>query len=107
MTNSGHAAVLVAVMSAVTILLRFLPFIVFRKHTPRFIMYLGEVLPPAMIGMLVIYCLKDVSPLTYPHGLPELIAGLIVVGLQAWKRNSLLSILAGTVIYMVLVQAVF
>ena len=107
MTNMGHAAILVAIMSAVTILMRFLPFIVFRKHIPPFIMYLGKVLPPAMIGMLVIYCLKSVTPVVYPHGLPELIAGLMVVGLQAWKRNSLLSILAGTVIYMVLVQAVF
>ena len=60
-----------------------------------------------MIGLLVIYCLKDVTPAAYPHGLPELIAAAIVVALQAWKRNSLLSILAGTVAYMVLVQAVF
>ena len=107
MTGSSHAAILVAIMSAVTILLRFLPFIVFRKHTPPFVMYLGEVLPPAMIGMLVIYCLKNVTPAAYPHGLPELIAGLIVIGLQAWKRKSLLSILAGTAVYMVLIQAVF
>ena len=107
MTDPGRAAVLIAVMSAVTILLRFLPFLVFRKRTPPFIMYLGRVLPPAMIGMLVIYCLKDVSPAQYPHGLPELIAGLIVVALQAWKRNSLLSILAGTAAYMALVQVVF
>ena len=107
MTNTGHAAILVGIMSAVTILLRFLPFIVFRKHTPSFVLYLGRVLPPAMIGLLVIYCLKDVTPAAYPHGLPELIAAAIVVVLQAWKRNSLLSILAGTVAYMVLVQAVF
>ena len=107
MTNTAHAAILVGIMSAVTILLRFLPFIVFRKHTPSFVLYLGRVLPPAMIGLLVIYCLKDVTPAAYPHGLPELIAAAIVVALQAWKRNSLLSILAGTVAYMVLVQAVF
>ena len=107
MTNTGHAAILVAIMSAVTILLCFLPFIVFRKHTPPFVLYLGRVLPPAMIGLLVIYCLKDVTPAAYPHGLPELVAAAIVVVLQAWKRNSLLSILAGTVAYMVLVQAVF
>ena len=107
MTNTGHAAILVGIMSAVTILLRFLPFIVFRKHTPPFVLYLGRVLPPAMIGLLVIYCLKDVTPAAYPHGLPELIAAVIVVALQAWKRNSLLSILAGTVAYMVLVQAAF
>ena len=63
--------------------------------------------PPAIIGMLVIYCLKDVSLIQAPHGLPELIAAACVVGLQAWKRNSILSILAGTLIYMALVQLVF
>ena len=107
MTGASHAALMVAVMSAVTILLRFLPFIVFRKRTPPYITYLGEVLPPAMIGMLVIYCLKDVTPAAYPHGLPELIAAVIVVALQAWKRNSLLSILAGTAAYMAMVQMAF
>ena len=107
MTGASHAALMVAVMSVVTILLRFLPFIVFRKRTPPYITYLGEVLPPAMIGMLVIYCLKDVAPAAYPHGLPELIAAVIVVALQAWKRNSLLSILAGTAAYMAMVQLAF
>ena len=107
MTGASHAALMVAIMSVVTILLRFLPFIVFRKRTPPYITYLGEVLPPAMIGMLVIYCLKDVTPAAYPHGLPELIAAVIVVGLQAWKRNSLLSILAGTAAYMAMVQMAF
>ena len=107
MTGASHAALMVAVMSVVTILLRFLPFIVFRKRTPPYITYLGEVLPPAMIGMLVIYCLKDVTPAAYPHGLPELIAAVIVIGLQAWKRNSLLSILAGTAAYMAMVQMAF
>ena len=107
MTGASHAALMVAIMSVVTILLRFLPFIVFRKRTPPYITYLGEVLPPAMIGMLVIYCLKDVTPAAYPHGLPELIAAIIVVALQAWKRNSLLSILAGTAAYMAMVQMAF
>lgn len=102
-----NAAILVAVMAIVTMLLRFLPFIVFRKDTPEYISYLGRVLPAALISMLVIYCLKDVSVLQAPHGLPELISGLLVVGLQAWKRNSLLSILTGTVVYMLLVQLVF
>jgi len=102
-----HAALLVAAMAAVTMLLRFLPFLVFRKKTPPYIAYLGEVLPAAIIGMLVVYCLKDTAVTKAPFGAPELIAGLTVVGLQALKRNSLLSILGGTVIYMVLVQAVF
>ncbi len=105
--SSKHAAALVAAMSIMTILTRFLPFIVFRKNTPRYITYLGKVLPPAIIGMLVIYCLKDVSLLAKPFGIPELIAAACVVGLQVWKRNSLISILSGTVVYMVLVQMVF
>ena len=102
-----HAALLVAVMAAVTMLLRFLPFLVFRRKTPPYIAYLGEVLPAAIIGMLVVYCLKDTAVTKPPFGAPELIAGLAVVGLQAWKRSSLLSILGGTAIYMVLVQTVF
>ena len=102
-----HAALLVIIMSAVTILLRFLPFLLFRKRTPPYVAYLGEVLPSAIIGMLVIYCLKDTVVTKAPFGAPEFIAALAVVGLQAWKRNSLLSILGGTVLYMVLVQAVF
>ncbi len=102
-----RAAILIAVMSLGTMLLRFLPFLVFQKETPPYIAYLGRVLPGAIIGMLVIYCLKDVSVLSAPHGLPELIAGACVAGLQAWKRNSLLSILAGTALYMLLVQLVF
>ncbi len=102
-----NAAILIAVMAIVTALLRFLPFIVFKRSTPEYISYLGRVLPAALIGMLVIYCLKDVSVTAAPHGLPELIAAAVVVGLQAWKRNSLLSILSGTVVYMLMVQLVF
>ena len=102
-----NTAVLIAVMAAVTMLLRFLPFIVFRKTVPAYVSYLGEVLPPAIIGMLVIYCLKDVSLVTGSHGIPELIAAACVVCLQAWRRNSLISILTGTVVYMLLVQLVF
>ena len=102
-----HAALLVTVMAAVTMLLRFLPFLLFRKQTPPYITYLGEVLPAAIIGMLVVFCLKDTVVTRAPFGAPELIAGLSVVGLQAWKRNSLASILGGTALYMVLVQAVF
>ena len=102
-----NAAVLIAVMAVVTMILRFLPFIVFNKNTPACISYLGKVLPAALIGMLVIYCLKDVSVLESPHGIPELIAALSVVMLQVLKRNSLISILSGTVIYMLLEQLVF
>ncbi len=101
------AIVLIAVMSFVTILLRFLPFLIIRKDTPSYIAYLGKVLPPAIIGMLVIYCLKDVNCLTAPFGLPELIASAGVVVLQVWKRNSLISILTGTILYMFLTQVLF
>ena len=95
MIDTAHSAVLVITMSVVTILLRFLPFAVFRKQTPAYISYLGRVLPPAIIGMLVIYCLKDVRINAAPFGAPELIAGILVAVLQVWKRKSLLSILAG------------
>lgn len=105
----NHSALLVAVMAIVTMLLRFLPFLIFRagKPIPPYVSYLGDVLPPAIIGMLVIYCLKDTVVTAAPYGAPELIAALCVVGLQVWKRNSLLSILSGTVIYMLLVQLIF
>ncbi len=102
-----NAAILVAVMALVTAALRFLPFLAFRRRTPPYVAYLGRVLPAALIGMLVVYCLKDVRVASAPHGLPELISAAAVVLLQVWKRNSLLSILAGTLIYMALVQAVF
>ena len=102
-----NSVVLIALMAIVTMLIRFLPFLVFRKQTPEYISYLGEVLPPAVIGMLIIYCLKDITPFVNPFGIPELIAVACVIGVQVWKRNSLISILAGTVIYMILVQLVF
>ena len=101
-----RSAILVATMAIVTVLLRFLPFLVFRKHTPKYISYLGKVLPPAIIGMLVIYCLKDITPSVQPYGIPEFAATVCVVGMQVWRRNSLISILTGTVIYMVLIQTV-
>lgn len=92
-----------------TMLTRFLPFLVFPagKPTPDYIKYLGRVLPAAVFGMLVIYCLKDVSFLTGSHGLPELIAIAVVITLHGWKRQMLLSIAGGTVCYMLLVQMVF
>lgn len=109
MMNYGYSAALVAVMAIVTMLLRFLPFLIFRagRPIPPYVIYLGDVLPPAIIGMLVVYCLKDTAVTVAPFGAAEWIAALSVAGLQAWKRNSLLSILSGTVIYMLLVQLVF
>ena len=102
-----NGSILIAAMALTTMLLRFLPFLVFRKKTPPFITYLGNVLPPAIIGMLVIYCLKDVSLTEAPHGMPELIASVCVILLHIWKKNPLISILMGTAIYMLLIQLVF
>ena len=101
------SALLVAVMAIVTVLLRALPFLLFRKQTPKYISYLGRVLPPAIIGMLVIYCLKDITPSVSPFGLPEVIAAACVAVMQVWKRSALISILSGTAVYMVLIQMVF
>ena len=102
-----NSTALIAFMAIVTILIRFLPFLVFRRQTPKYISYLGRVLPSAIIGMLVIYCLKDITPSVHPFGIPELVAVACVAGVQVWKRNSLISILTGTLIYMILVQMVF
>ena len=101
-----NAAVLVAVMAVVTMLTRFLPFLVLRGETPAYVSYLGRVLPAAIIGMLVVYCLRDVDVAAAPHGLPELMAVACVVALQAWRRSALVSILAGTAVYMALIQLV-
>lgn len=109
MPDLKHSALIVAVIAAVTIFLRFIPFLVFggKRKTPEIITYLGKVLPYAIMGMLVVFCLKGVTPLEYPHGIPELIACSVVVGLHVWKRNTLLSIIGGTACYMVLIQLVF
>lgn len=109
MNQMIHSILLVGVMSAGTILLRFLPFLLFPsgKKTPAFVTYLGKVLPFAMIGLLVVYCLKDVSVFSGSHGLPELIAMAVVVVLHVWRRNTLLSVASGTICYMLLVQFVF
>ncbi len=92
-----------------TVLTRFLPFLIFPagKPTPKYIQYLGRVLPSAVFGLLVVYCLRGVDPLTGSHGIPELISILLVVILHLWKRQMLLSIAGGTVCYMLLVQLVF
>lgn len=92
-----------------TMLTRFLPFLLFPagKPTPKYIQYLGRVLPASVFGLRVIYCLKNVSVFTGSHGIPELLAILLVVVLHLWKRQMLLSIAGGTVFYMILVQTVF
>ena len=104
-----HAVLTIAVVAMVTAALRFLPFLIFGENrtTPPLITYLGQVLPFAIMGMLVIYCLKDVSFLSGSFGIPEIIGCAVVAALHVWKRNTLLSIGAGTVCYMLLVQLVF
>jgi branched-subunit amino acid transport protein AzlD len=104
-----HGICLIAVTALVTAFLRFLPFLIFgeNRKTPPIVEYLGKVLPFAIMGMLVVYCLKDISLLRAPYGLPELIACAVVAALHVWKRNSLLSIGGGTLCYMLLVQFIF
>ena len=104
-----YSVLLIVVISFVTMLLRFLPLWVFGngKQTPQLVQYLGKVLPYAIMGMLVVFCLKGVSLTSAPFGLLELIASAVVVGLHVWKRNTPVSIVGGTVVYMLLVQMVF
>lgn len=97
-----YNAILIITMALVTMLTRFLPFIIFKNSTPPFIKYMGQVLPTAIIGMLVVYCLKDVELLKYPFAIKESFAVLIVVILQVTSRNSIVSILCGTIVYMVM-----
>ena len=107
MINVGQSLAIIAVTAAVTALIRFLPFLIFNKGTPKPILYLGEVLPFAVMGMLVVYCLKNTSFISAPYGAPELLAILFVVIVHKWKHNTLLSVAGGTICYMLLVQMVF
>lgn len=104
-----HSILMIVVITLVTMSTRFLPFLVFgeNRKTPKLITYLGEVLPFAIMGMLVIYCMKDVAFLSAPYGVPEILGCAFVALLHLWKRNSLLSIGVGTVFYMLLVQLIF
>lgn len=101
-----HAWYMIAVIALVTAALRFLPFVIFsgNRKTPAIIEKLGKVLPYAIMGMLVVYCLKGVSFTSVADFLPSLIACLVVGILHIWKRNTLISIVVGTVCYMILLQ---
>ena len=101
--------VTVALCGLATVLTRALPFLICSPGRPtgKCVQYLGKALPAAIFGMLVVYCLKDVSFLTGDHGLPQLIAIAVTVGLHLWKKQMLLSVAGGTVCYMLLVQLVF
>ena len=107
--SNTMVALTIGASAAVTIALRFLPFIIFsgKKETPKVITYLGKYLPYAIMAMLVVYCLKSVNILAAPFGIPELIGVLAVVLLHIWRRNTLISIAGGTVLYMLLIQFVF
>ena len=104
-----HDILLITAAVLVTMATRFIPFLIFgeKRKTPAIIEYLGTVLPCAIMVMLVVYCLKDISFLASPFGIPEIISCIVVAALHIWKRNSLLSIGGGTVCYMLLVQLVF
>ncbi len=109
MSNHAQAMLLILTMTAVTMATRFLPFLLLgdKRQTPPFISYLGKVLPFAIMGMLVVYCLKGVAVTQLSSVAPAALGVAITAGLHLWKHNTLLSILGGTVVYMVLVQMVF
>lgn len=107
--SAGMSLAIIVVVACTTFFTRVFPFLLFPKgkKIPEIVQYLGRVLTPAVIGMLVVYCLKNTHILIKPHGVPEFIATLTVVILHLWKRNIFLSIGAGTILYMFLIQAVF
>lgn len=107
--NVGHSILLIAVFALGVAALRFMPFLIFsdKRPIPKPILYLGRALPAAVMGMLIIYCFKNVSVTAKPFGLPELIASALTVVLHLWKKNTLISILAGTVSYMLLIRFLF
>lgn len=108
MTTAQQIMTISAVIFA-TVITRFLPFLIFpeSKPVPKFVQYLGKYLPSAVIGLLIIYCLKDVSFFSGNHAIPEIVSIIVVGLLHVWKKNMLLSIGIGTLFYMVLVQFVF
>ena len=104
-----HDIWMIIVIALTTAATRFIPFLLFsgKKEPPAAVLRLGRALPCAIIGMLVVYCMKDIRPSVYPHGLPELIGCTVVALLHIWKRSTLLSIGGGTAVYMLLVNFVF
>lgn len=107
--SAGTSFLIILLVALTTFATRVAPFLIFPKgkEIPKTIQYLGKVLTPAIIGMLVVYCLRNTAILYAPYGIPELIAVVVVAVLHVWKRNNLLSIGVGTVLYMVLIQTVF
>ena len=109
MMSFNQQLITVGVIVLATVIMRFLPFLLFPDNnpTPKFIHYLGSVLPAAVFGLLMVYALKNVSLFEGSHGIPELIAIAVTAGIHLWKKQMLLSISAGTICYMLLVQLVF
>ena len=107
--TAAEALASIAVMSAVIFLTRALPFLLFDRgeHPPKIVLYLGKVLPPAIIAMLIVYCMKGVTFSTPAGWVPTLLAGAAAVLLHLWKGNDLISIFGATGLYMILVQGVF
>ena len=104
-----ESIILIAVVVAATMLTRFIPFLVFsaRRTPPPAVVYLGKVRPYAVIGLLIVYCLKGITPFSGSHGIPEALALLATIALHKWKHQTLLSVAGGTLCYVLLVQLVF
>ena len=104
-----HSIEIMAVAAIVTFIIRAIPFVAFggKREVPVTVTYLGKVLPPAIMVILVIYCIKGIHLLSGSHGIPELLSIAVVTAFHVWKRNTLLSIAVGTILYMILVQVVF
>ncbi|MDF2678236.1 MAG: branched-chain amino acid transport [Bacillota bacterium] len=109
MLTTFQSLMIIIVIALVTLFTRAIPFLIFsgQGETPKYVVYIGKVLPAAVIGMLIIYCVKNVSLTKLPYGIPEAISIITVASLHIWKRNNLISILGGTVTYMILIQFVF
>ena len=109
MAGNQHAVIIMVTMGLVTLATRIVPVLIFGRgeRVPDYIVYLGKVVPYTAMGLLIVYCLKDVSLLKAPHALPEGIALAVVSGTYLWRRNTILSVTVGTVVYMLLVQLVF
>ena len=109
MQTDTHALLIIVIMGLVTLGTRILPVIIFGRgeKVPEYILYLGRVVPYTAMGLLIVYCLKDVPVLEAPHALPEIIALAIVTASYLWKRNTIFSVLIGTIAYMLMVQMVF
>ena len=104
--TTGEAIAMIAVMAVVTFAMRLTPFALFdRKDPPKTVLYMGRALPPAIMAVLIIFCLRNIDFFSFgSRGIPELFAALLVVLLHLWKRNNLLSIFGGTIIYMIILQ---